>query len=80
MRQVLRIIKKSGIPRVQVARDAHVARGTLDAWLAGNRTPKSASLHHLAHGLERRAQVIAELAEEMKRLAEKRAQQEREGE
>ena len=67
---VRKVIKESGLPKAVLARDADISRAALNSWIGGERQPRANSLRHLAGGLEQRAEVLKELAEQLRRAAE----------
>lgn len=62
-------IKRSGLTKAQLARDAGLSRAALNAWLAGQRAPGADSLDRLATGLERRAGELQGLAARLRQAA-----------
>ena len=67
---VRKVIKESGLPKTVLARDSAISTAALNSWVAGVRTPQPNSLRHLAGGLEHRADLLKELAEQLRRAAE----------
>ena len=67
---VRRVIQESGLPKTVLAGDSHISRAALNSWVAGVRTPQANSLQHLASGLERRADLLRRLAEQVREAAE----------
>ncbi len=70
---IAKVIEQSGIPRAQLARDADLSRASLNSWTAAGkaaREPQPESIQKLAAGLEHRAELLRELAEQLRRAAE----------
>ena len=70
---IAEVIEQSGVPRAQLARDADLSRASLNSWTAGGkaaRDPQPESVQKLAAGLEKRAEILKELAEQLRRAAE----------
>lgn len=64
-----RVIQQSGVSRAQLARDAELSSAALNAWTArgkASREPQPESLQKLAAGLDRRAEILRGLAEEVR--------------
>ena len=54
----------------QLADEPGLSYAALRAWAAGVRTPEPESLQKIADGFEHRAEVLKELAEQLRRAAE----------
>ena len=65
-------LKRGGNLRL-IAEDAGVSYKAVLAWSAGERTPQPDSLQKLAEGFRKRAQQMAEAAEQLERAAGKAA-------
>lgn len=65
-----RILDATGVSRRMLAEDAGLSRNSVDAWVNDRRRPRPGSLLQLAAGLDRRAERLRGLAEELRRLAQ----------
>jgi transcriptional regulator with XRE-family HTH domain len=67
---VQKVLKEGPFAMRQLAEDAGVSYGVLRGWAIGRRTPTPENLRKLAHGFERRAGHLQNIAEELRRAAE----------
>jgi hypothetical protein len=68
---ISRLVKESQVARTQLAKDAGLSYAALHAWIVGARRPRPESLHQLAAGFRRRAEVLQEFAAQLDGAAEK---------
>lgn len=61
-----RLLDRSGLEYVQVAHDAGLSVDSLYAWRSGRRSPLPDNLRQLADGLEQRARILEQLAQEIR--------------
>lgn len=66
---ISRLVKESQVTRTQLAKDAGLSYAALHSWIVGAREPRPESLHQLAAGFKRRAEVLQGLAEELEKAA-----------
>ena len=67
---VRKVIKESGLPKTVLSRDSAISTAALNSWVVGVRSPQPNSLRHLAGGLEKRAELLRDLAEQLRKAAE----------
>ncbi len=67
---VSKAVQDSQVTRTQLAKDAGLSYAALHAWIVGARRPRPESLHQLAAGFRRRADVLTEIATELEKAAE----------
>jgi lambda repressor-like predicted transcriptional regulator len=67
--KVREIIAESGLSLQQLNRDSGVPYGTLRVWSNSDTEPTRESWERLAEGLQKRAERLAELAEQAGRAA-----------
>ena len=65
LQDIQRIIRKSGIPYSQIARDSGVSYATLNAWMHGRRAPRPETLDKVAAGFRARAAELERSAQEL---------------
>ena len=72
--KLARVVRDSGLQRSQIARDAGLSYASIHAWLNGLRDPTPGSLRQMAGGLRTRCDLLADLATELEREADKKEQ------
>lgn len=65
--RVSKVVEESGLTRALLAEDSGLHEQSLNSWIAGRRNPTPESMHQLADGLVKRARVLLDLAEQLKK-------------
>ena len=68
LQNIQRIIRESGVPYSQIARDSGVSYATLNAWMHGRRAPRPETLAKIAHGFRARAAELERSAADLSNL------------
>ena len=66
---VQRVLREGPFAMRQLAEESGLSYAALRAWASGQRIPQPDSLEKLAGGLQRQAEQLQELAEEVRRAA-----------
>ena len=66
--EIQTIIRESGLPYRQIARDSGVSYATLYAWMTGSKTPRQRTLDKVAAGFRARAAELERSAADLSNL------------
>ena len=67
---IQKALKEGPFSMRQLAEGEGMSYGTLRGWASGNRHPEPDNIRKIADGFEHRAEMLKELAEQLRRAAE----------